>query len=522
MKKFLLSLLAFSWACGAAFAQSKVFKEVNDEIATQFATLTQEGAVIGYVAFTKLEKVSEDVYNYRISIMDENLNDIGTVNFQEKPLVLQGIAFEQDVICLAYFRSNMIDKYYKKVKHLDAAHSTFKSDAMVQFINLEGKIIETVTTPVDIKITNTLYTKGYGPKGNLKKHQLISVPQTGFAWMFEDNKKKQLSIYSPKGQQISQNLIKEEITPDVDMIASHGNLYLLTDGAVNKSIKSNKDPNAYVMLNYNIKENSVSRMNVKDKQGHQLSILTFGIDPASGNPYLSGFLRGKSSVANTSEPRAIAKGAYAGLFNVNFNGSTQKEVVEHFTYWDDRSKPEISHKGYFRDQRSYTRLHISFRDFQGNTYFAGDGVVKKIKVGSIVSSTILAPTVILPIWILGFGGTQKAKVGEPMLLKLDAKGALSWVNPVEGESYNYGRAFYFNDRRTYYTTSNQELKQQYLVVNEKKSSSIYNITGKKLVRKIPLTDQSMYRRVFPAKEGHVMISEYNSKEKYTRVSIEAL
>jgi hypothetical protein len=28
--------------------------------------------------------------------------------------------------------------------------------------------------------------------------------------------------------------------------------------------------------------------------------------------------------------------------------------------------------------------------------------------------------------------------------------------------------------------------------------------------------------VFPAKEGHVLVSEYNKKEKYTRYSIEAL
>ncbi len=82
MKKFLLSLLAVSWACASLFAQSKVFREVSNEIATQFATLTQEGAVIGYVAFTKLEKATDDLYNYKISIMDENLDDIGSVNFR--------------------------------------------------------------------------------------------------------------------------------------------------------------------------------------------------------------------------------------------------------------------------------------------------------------------------------------------------------------------------------------------------------------------------------------------------------
>lgn len=522
MKKFLLSLLAVSWACVSPYAQSKVFKEVNNEIATQFATLTQEGAVIGYVAFTKLEKASEDLYNYKISIMDENLNDIGTVNFQDKPLVLHGIAFEQDVICLAYYRSNMIDKRFKREKHLNREHSNFKSEVMLQFLNLEGKIIETVTTPTDIRITNVLYADGYGPKAALKKHQLIGVPQNGFAWLFEDDKKKQLSVYGPDGKMISQQLIKEEITSNVDMIASGGKVYLLTNGAANKDISSNKEPNSFVLLTYNIRENSLSRQTVKDKMEHQLSILTFSTDPASGQPYLSGFLRGKSGSAHTSSPKGIAKGGYAGVFNVNFKGTTQKDVADQYTYWDDRSKTDISRKGYFRDQKSYTRLHMSFRDYQGNTWFAGDGLIKKPRIGSIISSVILAPTLVMPVYILGLGGTSKAKVGEPMLLKLDAKGVLTWANPIEGESYSFGRSFYFNDRRTYYMAANQELKQQYLVINENKNSSIYNLTSKKLVRKIPLQDKSISRAIFPAKEGHVMISEYNKKEKYTRVSIEAL
>jgi hypothetical protein len=422
MKKFLLSLLAVSWACASSFAQSKVFKEVSDEIATQFATLTQEGAVIGYVAFTKLEKATETLYNYKISIMDENLDDIGTVNFQDKPLVLHGIAFEQDVICLAYYRSNMIDKRYKKEKRLNADHSTFKSEVMLQFLNLQGKIIDTVTSSTEIKITNVLYRDGYGPSAALKKHQLIGVPQSGFAWMFEDDKKKQLSFYSPDGKKISQQLIKEEITPNVEMIASNGNVYLLANGAANKDIRSNKEPNSFVVLDYNIKENSLSKLNVKDKMGHQLRILSFGIDPVSGHPFLSGYLKGRSGRADASSPRGIAKGAYAGLFNFNFKGSSQKDVTDQFTYWDDRSKTDISRKGYFRDQRSYTSIQISFRDYQGNTWFAGDGVVKKVRIGSIVSSVILAPTLVMPFYILALGGVQKAKIVQPMLLKLDTKG----------------------------------------------------------------------------------------------------
>jgi hypothetical protein len=51
---------------------------------------------------------------------------------------------------------------------------------------------------------------------------------------------------------------------------------------------------------------------------------------------------------------------------------------------------------------------------------------------------------------------------------------------------------------------------------------IYNFNNKKLMRTISHKDGRIITRVFPAKEGHVMVSEYNGKEKQTRFSIESL
>jgi hypothetical protein len=43
-----------------------------------------------------------------------------------------------------------------------------------------------------------------------------------------------------------------------------------------------------------------------------------------------------------------------------------------------------------------------------------------------------------------------------------------------------------------------------------------------VVRTIAHKDGGIKTYVFPAKEGHIMVSEYNKKGKYTRVSIETL
>src|ERR1700761_9732519 len=83
----LLGLILF--AASNAEAQTKVFKEVAEGISSQFELIVQDDKLVGYLGFTQLEQASEDSFNYRISIMDENLNDIGTVNFREQKLSLR-------------------------------------------------------------------------------------------------------------------------------------------------------------------------------------------------------------------------------------------------------------------------------------------------------------------------------------------------------------------------------------------------------------------------------------------------
>src|SRR5437763_15546073 len=110
MKIKLAMMLCCVFSVVLSQAQSKVFKEVSDEISSQMKVITQDDALVGYIVFTKLEKASEDSFNYKISIMDENLNDIGTVNFREENLTLQAVSFDQGVLCLGYLKSRLSDK----------------------------------------------------------------------------------------------------------------------------------------------------------------------------------------------------------------------------------------------------------------------------------------------------------------------------------------------------------------------------------------------------------------------------
>ena len=84
-------------------AQSRVFKQVAEGISTTTKTIFQDNAVVGYVAFTKLEKASKDSFNYKLIIMDENLNNIGEQNLKDVSLSLTSVGFESDILCLSFF-----------------------------------------------------------------------------------------------------------------------------------------------------------------------------------------------------------------------------------------------------------------------------------------------------------------------------------------------------------------------------------------------------------------------------------
>src|SRR5689334_8556404 len=141
MRKLFIASVLFSLTALSAQAQSKVFKEVGDEIRSQVQLIRQDESVVGYLSLTQLEKASEDSFNYRLTIMDENLNDIGKVEFRQENLDLQAVSFEQDVICLGYFKS-ISGKNFKSKKLLEAAKKNTASSVFLQFITLDGKILQ--------------------------------------------------------------------------------------------------------------------------------------------------------------------------------------------------------------------------------------------------------------------------------------------------------------------------------------------------------------------------------------------
>ncbi|MGN6268039.1 MAG: hypothetical protein ACTHM5_20345 [Ginsengibacter sp.] len=524
MKKPVLTLL-LSVAIFVTTAQTKVFKEVSEDIATQTRGIIQDNSLVGYVIFTRLEKASADSFNYRISLMDENLNDIGTVNFTEIGLDLEAVTFDQDVLCLAYLKSSAQGKVFKNRRQ--ARKTDVEDDVLIQFLTLNGQITKTNSLPVNLNSTVTMtatsvwgFGNSYEYTGTLKHQvQLQNVSGKGFACFYGDADGCNLIAYDFKGNQLWKKSIDDKQA--FALIASKSDIYLLE-----------KEKQKYIegggsLTGFNFEDGkSYPKIAMEDKDGRSLTMMNFGTDPVTGNPFICGKIIDTRNGNKLGLIKNYTHAPYDGVYTMNINGHNKRDVKQTFVYWNDGSqKPGISKLGYMSDTKSFTVLTSAFRDYSGNTYFVGSQLIKKVKIGSIISSVITAPTIIAPIMILG-AGTSKCKLLDANVLKLSSKGTLSLDNTIACANSSFWRSntdfVTVNGGRNFYSLDDPESKSSFVIADDSKNIMIYNVDQKKIVRTIPHKAGGIQTSIGPAKDGHFMVIEYNKKEKYTRLSIESL
>jgi uncharacterized protein DUF6770 len=497
--KQLLTLITALLLAHTIFAQTKVFKEVGEEISTQVKAITQDNVLVGYLAFTRLEKADADSFNYRISVMDENLNDIGTLNFKQENLELQGVSFEQDVLCMAYIKSPLAGvlsakearKAYKNGSH---------SQVLVQFISLQGKILNMYSTNVDLTTTPVMVGRGFGASirevSYLKNGiQLKNIAKYGFCLFYGDENKKDLLVFDASGK-----LRREEkIPPDANndyLFTSSPNFYLLTRMIGYQGEEGNR---LYI---YSITDSTTEyRYDLKDKHGSWLKALTFDNDPVTGKAFIAGCIINPDRKTSFTTARDYSNAPYTGLFTINL-GNTNKDIEGTYSYWNDEHMAGINRDGLFTDKSFYVKYATAFKDYNGNTVFTGAALIEKRLLGA-----------------------AKYRLADGVFLVQDPKGHLKLDNSIPCDETSYfgpASSVLELDKKDFYKVVNSETKTNYIIIDDVDNTYIYNVNGKKVMRTIQHKDGRIKTRISPAKEGHIMVAEYNSKEKYTRLSIEAL
>lgn len=523
MKKTFLLIISTLALILPTLAQTKVFKEVNNDISSQMKTIMQDGALVGYLVFTTLERADADSFNYRLTIMDENLNDIGVLDFREHALKLQAVSFEQDVLCLAYLKSNIIGQDFKDKREYKRSLEAENSSVFTQFVNLDGKIIKTnaVKTRMDYYSTGSS-SRGYKVSGEGRlKHtiQLSNVPGKGFACFYGDETKKNLLVYNTAGVQTWQKKIGD-VAESYSMLTSGEEVYILLKK------KHKMTEGGFELLGFGLNDGTVyPKYELVDKNRRALKVLAFDNDPATGRPYLSGSIIDPRRGNKHMSPKQHRKGPYCGVFTINLKEPGKKGREEIFSYWSDGSQAGITPRGMIESKGVNAWLYESFRDYEGNTYFAGSGYIKKTRWGAIATSVVTAPLIFPPLMILTSWGTQKCRITEALLMKQQPGGRLQLETAIKGDKTRYFPAkvpWEYHTRKAFYFVTNAETKTNYMIITDVKNEIVYNVNQQKVIRTIPHKDGDTQTYLYPAKEGHVMVSEYNRREKYTRFSIESL
>lgn len=520
MKRILFIFAAISGATSMS-AQSKVFKEVSSDISTESKTIFSGRAVIGYVVFSQLEKANQDSFNYKLTIMDENLNDIGVVNFREIGLNLEAISFENDVLCLGYLKSTELGKDYSRQKQVKKRVSN--DFVMTQFINLDGKILNAQSIPVTTSgsfVRNAYYTKdAITYQTRLKKGlQLEALADKGFLLFYGDDNSSKVVNYDLEGNQIWSTKMAEAESYYLNSTGSY--IYLLMKN------KANTYGN-YSFTSIDALTGSVGKMKqLQDKEGNQLRVQTFEPDPATGNLYITGSILNNRRNKFDARIKTFSKAMNKGVFTIDMDPAAKSGMREKYVYWSDGSlQPNINSLGYTKSNKSYNVFTTAYRDYTGNTYFVSNVLRKKARIGGIASSIILAPTLVVPIMQASIGYNLYT-YNNTAVFKLSPNGALTQDNEIvmKRSPKGAGKAEigYLSNYRTNYYLTNDESKSTYIVASDEKNTQVYDAEKHKVIRTVPFKKDGSIIMIGPAKEGHIMVIEKNKKEKYTRLSVERL
>lgn len=531
MKKLCLIILQGCTICTPAFSQTRIFREVGQGISTTAQAIKENDVLVGYMAFTELEKVNKDSFSYRITIMDENLNDLGVINFKEHKLRLDDVTIEDNILCLAYVKSNVLGYTYEHRADRNKAFQTGKAWIFTQFINLKGEIVKTSQVPLDINIAAN-WKPGFIQGSVLKNPIMVkNISGKGFACLYDDNHKKNMMLYDMNGRQAWERKISEE--GDVEqLITSNHDVYLM----MRKYDRNGQ--NQYTVYSYNADDNSIyPKYILKDKKGNNLLPLGFENDPVSGKPDISGLIYTPTfrKRNNKDAGQEIMKGIYGGVFNIQLNGHKKGEIAEQFSYWYDQSKSDVTAKGYFASGEGYITPNKSFRDYNGNTYYTGSVINSRVRGGRIALNIATCGIVGLRLAAINpLAGAATFSVGmafskyrvflaeSAMVMKMDSIGKLKCEStlPVKGSTrtgyYDYSRGTYC------FTVISPEERRTYLVFADYDAYAIYSVEQKKVIRTIKRDEGGKSVTVLPAKEGAIIVSTVNRNEGYTMMSIESL
>ncbi|WP_299125068.1 DUF6770 family protein [uncultured Winogradskyella sp.] len=506
MKKLSVILLTTIF-CLSAFAQQKSLDEITSfRIKNSGSFMDKNNDVDGYYFYYEVDKLKKGKREYAIKMLDNNLNDIATKSYiDDKNTILAQSKFNNQALMFAMI--NIKEKFYKLV--------TFDKSGN------QGKDIKIDVSKKDVRWLSMMMKSG---NFNL----LFPVDDNGFLFNYTKNNKKMgygLKYVSTNGGESWDYNSPEDANQlmFLNPIEANEKVVVAIESS-KKSALSNTVNMKIVVLDINTGKKLFEKDYNRDDNPR---LITNAFLTEEKNLVLLGeyFKKGKNIVKDKSE------GLFAQV--VDMSGNLISDVKADWENTINKLMPADSNGK--KKKSTYVYFHDVIRTQNGSYYAIGEKYRKTVSLkGTLLTGRI------------GSGMTQLT-ITDAVFFEFDKSFNLKEIHKIEkGKSrapnladfgspqlnahalktfgaFDYEYTQIDKDRDRFYAMfiDYERLKGE---KNKLAFKAVMYNDGELSQDKIYL-EQSKGRvsfRVLPAKLGHVMIVEYNKKEKTLDIHLEKL
>ncbi len=506
MKKTTLALLAILFAF-TGFSQSKVLENVMEIEVKSAVDITNNKQIVGYAFFYKIDKMKKSAL-YRLAILDENLKEIGSNEFEgAKDLELRRAVYESNHILLSFFDKAKTDGYEKFVKVFD----------------LKGK--ETGTTSYDPeRVKKGMFGAAIAAQMETIYEGTENVEGKGFVTVYQSKAKT-------GGVDVQMIDINGRLKWEKNITADKGDradLYLLGT-TPNTILLFEMDRGSAMARDAEIYLVGLSTDNGKELFKKPLDINGLTYEPMLIKKSTDGKLKIVSTIANAEAKFAKAKPTGFSISDLN-DLTGEIKIIKDFSYANDLSSV-LEMKNDSKSEDGYIKAH--------DILLMQDGSM--VLVGEFFRKTVSAGGMALKLLSRGNASAAQATIEDMFLLRIDnslkpkslekiEKDKERVPMPTDGLSiglmarlltYGHDFGYLYTDEGLDGRTKTVLAKGSFgeekygtvaITVDEKKGYTTKRFSLEK--------EKNVYYRVFRSKPGYVMIMKYNSKAKQVTVNLE--
>jgi hypothetical protein len=506
--KFAFTLSALLSAF-SVFSQSKILENVVDVEVRSACEIVNNKQIVGYAFFYKIDKMKKSAL-YRLSILDENLKEIGSNEFEgAKDLVLKRAVYESEHLFLSFYDSEKKDGYEKFVKVFD----------------LKGKETGTVSYDPE-KVKKGMFGAAVAASMETFYEGTDNVEGKGFVTVYQSKAKRggvDIQMIGLNGNlKWEQSIIGDKgDRSDLYLLGTTPNTILFFE--MDRGSVMNKDADIFLV--------GLSAENGKELFKKPMDINGFSYEPMLIKNSTDGKLKIVSTIYNSDGKFLTAKPIGFSIADLN-DLTGEIKIIKDFSYLNDLGNI-LDMKNESKSEDGYIKAH--------NIIIMQDGSM--VLVGEFFRKTVSAGGMALKILSRGNGSASQATVEDLFLLRFDnnlkatalekiEKDKVRVPLPTDGLSIGLTiRLLTYEHSFGYmYTDEGMDEKKKTILAKGSFGDEKYGIVAITVDEKKGYTqkrfdiqkEKNIDYAIFRAKPGYVMIMKYNSKEKQISVNLEKI